>query len=52
MKLAWVTEDGAKIKTTFYRLLFARVQEEFERHSNDEDIVTIKYAISQANSVS
>lgn len=45
-------EDGKVKRTSFYRLLLSKVQQEFERHGNDERIISINYAISQANSVS
>lgn len=46
------SKDGSVQRTSFYRLLLSRVQQEFERHGNDEHIVSINYAISQASSVS
>lgn len=45
-------EDGTVKRISFYRLLLSRVQQEFERHGNDDQIVSINYAISQTNSVS
>ena len=45
-------DDGTVKRISFYRLLLSRVQQEFERHGNDEHIVSIKYAISQTTSVS
>ena len=44
-------EDGTVTTVSFYRLLLTRVKQEFERHGNDEHIVSMEYAISQANSV-
>lgn len=52
IKVESETEDGTIKRTSFYRTLLSKVQQEFERHGNDEDIVSINYAISQANSVS
>lgn len=45
-------DDGTVKRLSFYRILLSRVQQEFEKHGNDEHIVSINYAISQTNSVS
>lgn len=51
IKVDSISEDGTTKRTSFYRLLLTRIQQEFERHGNDEQIVSINYAIAQENSV-
>lgn len=45
----WETEER---RISFHHLLLSRVQKEFERHGNDEHVVSLQYAIGQASSVS
>ena len=51
IKVESTSEDGTTKRTSFYRLLLTRIQQEFERHGNNEQIVSIKYAITQEHSV-
>jgi hypothetical protein len=51
IKVDFEDDDGTIKRISFYRLLLSKVQQEFERHGNDERIVSINYAISQTSSV-